>query len=169
MARRLILSKREALAQSKASLDHLAQAAGVAPHEFHTTMKPLVHRTKKPSLTPLEHDILKDCLRACRDHPSVAFARRRQSGLFRALDSERLIRVGTMGEPDIDGMLTNGRYFACETKREGENPTSDQQFRIDRINRHGGLAFVARCAEDVDKELAEVDTYNPRAHQDIYP
>jgi|SRR5882672_1446270 len=153
MTRRLILSKREALAQSKASLDFYAGLAGVAPHEFHTTMRPLVHRSRKTPLTPLERDVLRDCLTACRQHPAVAFARRRQSGLFRALDSDRLIRVGTMGEPDIDGMLVNGRYFACETKREGEKPTTDQQWRIDRINSRGGLAFVARCAEDVSAAL----------------
>lgn len=153
MTRRLILSKREALAQSKAALDFHAQAVGVAPHEFHTTMKPLVRRNKTPSDRPLERAVLRECLVACRQHANVAFARRRQSGLFRALDSERLIRVGTMGEPDIDGMLVNGRYFACETKREGEKPTTDQQWRIDRINSFGGLAFVARCAEDVNLVL----------------
>jgi hypothetical protein len=153
MNRRLTLSKREALAQSKASLDFYAGLAGVEPHEFHTTMKPIVHRSKTPSLRPLERDVLKECLAACRDHPAVAFARRRQSGLFRALDSDRLIRVGTMGEPDIDGMLVSGRYFACEAKREGGQPSTDQQWRIDRINRHGGLAFVARCAEDVGVAL----------------
>jgi len=49
--------------------------------------------------------------------------------------------------------LVNGRYFACETKREGEKPTTDQQWRIDRINSRGGLAFVARCAEDVSAAL----------------
>lgn len=153
MNRRVLLSKRESLAQSKASLDFLAQAAGVAPHEFLTKIKPYVPREKKAPRTPLEREILADCIRACRAHPFVAFARRRQSGLFRALDSDRLIRVGTVGEPDIDGMLEDGRYFACETKREGEEPTADQWFRIDRINKHGGLAFVARCAADANAAL----------------
>jgi len=147
MTRRMLPSKREALEQSKASLDFYADAAGVDRTPFTITMAPKREYKPKPRKA-LERTVLADCLKYLRSHPRVVFARRRQSGMFRALHSDALIRVGTVGEPDVDGMLRDGRYFAVEMKREGENPSPDQWARIHRINEHGGVAWVAWSIED---------------------
>ena len=155
MARRLNLSKREALAQSKAALDFHAQAAGVPPHEFLTTMKPIVHREKKPSDRPLEREVLVKVMKRLREHPMVAFAWRTQSGVFE-LANGRTVTVGVLGQPDVIGALMSGRFLGCEVKRPGEDPTSVQESRLEQIRRCGGIAFVARCADDVDTALRNI-------------
>ena len=58
--------------------------------------------------------------------------------------------VGGNGGSDLIGILRgSGRFIACEVKRPGQKPTIGQKKFIDRINRAGGLAFVATSVEDV--------------------
>jgi hypothetical protein len=113
-------------------------------------LPPKRDRVKRPvdgrPVLPYEKEILADALKALRDDPRVAFADRRQSGVFQ--DGERYIRVGTRGVLDISGMLRGGRYFELEAKRPGEKPGDDQRRRIESVQAGGGISgFFTSAAE----------------------
>lgn len=64
----------------------------------------------------------------------------------------------TPGIPDILG-IWNGRMLAIEVKTEKGRLTDKQQAKINEINRAGGLAFVARCIDDVIDALDAHDRF----------
>ncbi|MDE2022406.1 MAG: VRR-NUC domain-containing protein, partial [Patescibacteria group bacterium] len=97
---------------------------------------------------PLERDVLAAVLAALRLHPKVALAYRMNTGGMQDAHGNH-VRFGFPGSPDIHGMLKNGRALYVECKRRDTKPTPDQQAFLDRVNRHGGLAFVARSIDDV--------------------
>jgi Holliday junction resolvase len=51
------------------------------------------------------------------------------------------------GVPDILGGC-QGLFFALETKKKGNEPTTIQQWNIDEINRQGGHAIVVRSPKE---------------------
>jgi hypothetical protein len=57
------------------------------------------------------------------------------------------------GISDILGLLTGGRFLAIEVKMPKGYPTPEQKEFLARINRHGGIAFIARSIDDVKKNL----------------
>lgn len=63
---------------------------------------------------------------------------------------------GPMSQPkgvsDILGIY-QGKMLAIEVKRPGYHCTPDQKRFLSRVEEQGGIAFVARSAEDVIKEL----------------
>ena len=64
------------------------------------------------------------------------------------------IPTHTRGVSDIIGCLPKtGRFLAIEVKRPGGKPTPEQQQFIDTINAAGGLAFVARTIEEVERNI----------------
>ena len=46
-----------------------------------------------------------------------------------------------------------GRFLAIEVKTDSGKPTENQELFIERFRRAGGICFVARSADDVEKEL----------------
>ncbi len=66
----------------------------------------------------------------------------------------RLIRYGKVGSADILGVLDDGRFLAIECKAPGGRLTAPQADFIASVNARGGLAFVARSIEDVQRALA---------------
>ena len=55
---------------------------------------------------------------------------------------------------DIIGCIRKtGRFLAIEVKRPGNKGTPEQQQFIDIINQAGGLAFVARSVEEVERAI----------------
>jgi hypothetical protein len=50
-------------------------------------------------------------------------------------------------------MPKTGRFLAIEVKRPGNKASPEQQQFIDTINEAGGLAFVARSVEEVERAL----------------
>lgn len=62
------------------------------------------------------------------------------------------------GVSDIVGILPGGRFLAIEVKRPGNERgvTLEQRAFIDRINKSGGLAFVATSISDVRARLEGV-------------
>jgi hypothetical protein len=72
-----------------------------------------------------------------------------------ATTARRFVKFsGAEGLSDISMVLPGGRAGFCEVKRPGNNPTEKQQGFIDRVNRQGGVAFVARSVLDVQRALA---------------
>lgn len=68
--------------------------------------------------------------------------------VFRKSRSKYLIN----GVSDILGVY-QGRFVAIEVKTAKGRVSENQKRFIDNINKHGGLAFVARSVADVEKGL----------------
>lgn len=66
-------------------------------------------------------------------------ARRQNTGA--AMQGGRLVRYGERGDPDITGVLPDGRRLDLEVKRPGERPTPDQLDRLRRTNNAGGVGL----------------------------
>ena len=109
--------------------------------------------TQKPKR---ESTILKECLIAASRAGAVVW--RNNTGVFRALDSDRIIRAGLCpGGGDLIGLTSTGQFLGIECKRPENGRVSKlQQQWIDFINSHGGKAFVATSGDDVTRELGEV-------------
>lgn len=69
--------------------------------------------------------------------------------------TQRRVHYGRAGDPDIAGILPDGRAFGCEAKATKELPTDAQFARILEINRSGGVAFWA-------DDLATAQTIMPK-------
>lgn len=69
----------------------------------------------------------------------------------RFLKPSKLYRTGVA---DVIGCLPNGRIFAIEIKSKKGRLQDNQKIFIEEITKRGGLAFVARSIEDVEKGLA---------------
>jgi len=66
------------------------------------------------------------------------------------------VRFGPAGQSDILGLIPpHGRFLAIEVKRGGQGPTDDQLRFINRVNKAGGLAFVAYSLEDCQRRIAQ--------------
>lgn len=56
--------------------------------------------------------------------------------------------VGPDGASDLIGWTRDGKFAAIEVKKPGEYPRQDQKDFIAAVARSGGVAGVARSAED---------------------
>ena len=144
-------SRRDVLLANKAALDGLSRMAGREPEPFLTRI-PDPPKPRKPSGKRLEKHALREILAGLRSHPHVAFCLRMQSGLFE--NEDRTIRVGTVGLPDIIGMLRGGVFFGIEVKGEGGTPSVHQYAWIDRIRAAGGKAGFAWSLDDALEIIA---------------
>lgn len=105
-----------------------------------------------PSTRPLEKDVQKAILSMIRWRTDVVFYGRfnRGKAVYYGQDGKpRHIVFNTVpGFSDIHGMLTNGRAFYIECKRDGkEKPTADQLEFIEKVRAGGGIAGVAWTVE----------------------
>lgn len=57
------------------------------------------------------------------------------------------------GVSDILGIMPTGRLLAIEVKAKYGKPSPEQVLFIDKINKSGGLAFIAKSLEDVVQGL----------------
>ncbi|MBY0578448.1 MAG: VRR-NUC domain-containing protein [Burkholderiales bacterium] len=114
--------------------------------------EPIPKKTERKKNARPEAAILAAVLAALRNHPRVAWIERMNSGAIKTDD--RFIRYGFRGCSDIIGQLKGGRILAVEVKAPGGRLTPEQCDFLDLVTRHGGLAFVARSADDVLRTLA---------------
>lgn len=64
------------------------------------------------------------------------------------------------GVPDIIGMIgPEGKSFYIEIKKKSGVVSREQQEFINSVNRHGGIAFVARSVDDVIEGLGLEDRF----------
>lgn len=75
-------------------------------------------------------------------------------GIYRKSRSKYAIN----GTSDILGVY-RGRFLAIEVKtpQTKNRPSEDQRMFIERINYHGGIAFIATSVEDVQQALESLD------------
>jgi hypothetical protein len=101
-----------------------------------------------------EKQIQDTVLELLQHHPKVAWAHRMNVGATKI--GNRFIRFGAPGMADITGQLKNGRRLEIEMKRPGKHATDAQAAFISKVNKHGGLAFVAHSCIEVLEALAQV-------------
>jgi hypothetical protein len=124
-----------------------------------------VGRGRKAKRRATEAQILKavlSCLSVC---PHVARAWRQNQGGMKGtytrksdgVTKSRFVRfAGVDGISDVIGYMRDGRFLAVECKREGEHPTETQRQFLDGVIAAGGVAIVARSADDVMRGIAAV-------------
>ena len=96
---------------------------------------------------------LVEVLKALRAHPAVSWAERQNTGTARI--EGRFIRFGWPGCSDVLGMLRDGRFLAVEVKAPAGRLRPEQALFLERINKAGGLGFVARDCRDVSDALKQ--------------
>ena len=111
-----------------------------------TPEQPVARVNRRP-----EAAALAEVLKALRAHPAVAWCERQNSGAVRV--GGRFVRFGWPGCPDVLGQLKDGRLLGVEVKAAKGRTSPEQAAFLARINRAGGLAFVARDLRDVAHEL----------------
>ncbi len=99
-----------------------------------------------------ESAVLDAVLKALRLHRKVAWVQRINSGMLKDATG-RPVRFGFVGCADVIGQTVTGRFLAVEAKRVGRYPTPDQAAFLERVVRHGGVAFVARSVDDVMRAM----------------
>jgi hypothetical protein len=113
-----------------------------------------------------EPDLLEDVqavLAALRAHPRVQWVERMNVGSFAVEHRDRLgqvrrgyVRCGFEGLSDVIGQLRGGLFLAVEAKRrKGGKVSPDQREFLARVAEAGGVAFIARSAADVVRNLGE--------------
>ena len=134
--------------KADAATDPLPRAIAV---DGPTLPKAARNAASKPPNRPLEAAVLKAVIRTLALHPRVSWAHRMNVGAFR--DGNRYVRVGFVGCSDLLGQTTDGRFLAVEVKRPGGRPTTEQIEFLGRVQRAGGVAFVAWSVDDVARGL----------------
>jgi hypothetical protein len=108
---------------------------------------------------PLERDVLSAVMQILGAHPKVAWVRRVNSGMAMLPGRggrPQPVRFGFPGCSDVMGQLKDGRLLCVEVKRPGGQPTELQVEFLSLVQRHHGIAFVARGVTDVLKALEAV-------------
>jgi hypothetical protein len=111
-------------------------------------------RPKKPESS--EKQIQSAILKFLSVSPSVAWARRMNSGRFAVSDGygKRVVQAGFVGLSDIVGQLRDGRFLAVEVKRKGGKVTDAQQAFIDTVCKNGGVGVIAFSVDDVSNAIS---------------
>lgn len=94
-----------------------------------------------------------EVLKALKAHSAVSWCERMNSGVARI--GARFVRFGFKGCPDVLGQLHDGRLLGVEVKGPTGKLRPEQTVFLDRINRAGGVAFVARNCRDVFAALGQ--------------
>lgn len=67
----------------------------------------------------------------------------------------RVSKLYRLGVADIIGILPDSRLFAIEVKTRRGKLAEHQKMFLDEISSRGGVSFVARSLEDVERGLAK--------------
>src|SRR5258708_21064013 len=128
------------------------------PQVMYAPEKPKrIKRARDADGPPLERDVLKAVWKLLAHHPKVAWITRINSGTLMAdfvTDGVHPLRMNyKRGISDLIGQMKDGRFLACEVKREGAQLMDHQRNFLNEVRQHGGVAFVARNVQDVEEAL----------------
>lgn len=146
------ISFREQLERNQKALDQHAELSGKPRIVIEMPPPPVKRIPAQPSCRPLEKDVQNAILHAIRWRTDVVFYGRFNRGTavyYSADGNPRHVIFNTVpGFSDIHGMLTNGRAFYIEVKRDSkEKPTPAQLEFIAKVKAGGGIAGVAWTVE----------------------
>lgn len=159
-------SRRDTLLANRAQLEGLAALTGRPAPEFLTRI-PEKRGPRNQSGLPLERDVDDDIQRWARGQAGLVLWRNTRGEVLLPNGGRLRYGVGPNGASDRIGYktitVTPGMvgkriavFAAVEVKRPGADPTGDQVLFIDRIRAAGGIAGVARSAEDAEGIVAQL-------------
>ena len=74
----------------------------------------------------------------------------RNVGIFKQDTGKYIpLAAGEKGISDILGCTTQGKFLAVEVKMPGKKPSPEQIEFLDKVNKCGGIGFVAYSLDDV--------------------
>lgn len=97
-----------------------------------------------------EGEVVKAILAKYQNHPAVRLWRV-NTGAARI--GSRFIRFGLRGQADIQGVIAGGRALFIECKTNTGRLRPEQVAFGKMVTSMGALFIVARCIEDVDREI----------------
>lgn len=152
------ITLREQMGRNQKALDMHATLSERPRLILDTAPEPVKRAPRQPSERPLENDVKKLILSMLRWRKDVVFFGRFNCGsaVYYGQDGKpRHVIFNTVpGFTDIHGMLTNGRAFYIEVKRDSkEKPTADQIEFGEKIAAGGGLHCVAWTVEQAQDLL----------------
>lgn len=112
----------------------------------------------------LEADVQRAVVQLLKRHPAIAWVQRMNSRVVDVVDKKSKTGMRPMfmtfkGCPDVWAMLKgSGRLVVIECKSSTGRLTDEQAAFLSLVNQFGGLAFVARSADDVLKHLPLKDS-----------
>lgn len=71
-------------------------------------------------------------------------------------EKQFITRLAPRGTSDIIGFLNDGRFLGIEVKKPGGKVSDDQDIFLNKINRAGGVGFVAYSIDDVIRKFADL-------------
>lgn len=105
------------------------------------------------------------------DGKRMCAAWRMQSGVFQGIHGGPPSRIGFNGVSDIIGWVhiaDKAVFLAVEVKSARGRPTPEQAHFLETVNAAGGIAFVARSAEEACSEvLVRCKLLDPRPSSDL--
>jgi hypothetical protein len=116
------------------------------------------NRAAVPSVP--ERAVLAAVLVALRLHKKVAWVERMNSGKFKLPGKDgkgQWVRFGFVGMADVTGQLKaeyGGKRLEVECKREGENPTPEQEAFLANVCAAGGIGLVVHSIDELMRGLA---------------
>ena len=153
------VSLRDTIDANRATLAGYAALAGKPAPDFGPN--PIKKRAPAvPSGIKPERDVSAEIVEVLKTHLSVAWFARFNSGQMVSTDGDATRhtafyklympgeKVKSRGLSDFGGMLTDGRMFAIEAKREGKDATTDQAVFLSAVASAGGISGVCRSGED---------------------
>ena len=101
-----------------------------------------------------ETDIQAKILSALKSHPSVHYLFRQNVAKIRRHGA--MYSFGEVGQSDLLGELSDGRFLAVEIKIPGKKRTINQIAFQEHILAGGGEAFVATSKEEALQKINEI-------------
>ena len=97
----------------------------------------------------IRHDILVELSK------HGAFAWNAPTGVARPLGSERVVRYGLPGQPDVMAILPGGLFLGVEVKTKTGRQSREQRVWQCQCERMGGLYWIVRSVDELNKKLGE--------------
>lgn len=85
------------------------------------------------------------------------FVWRQNTGAYKPEGSNRFIRYGTPGCPDIVGLTPSGRFLGVECKVGLAKQTPHQVTFQNHIERHNGIYILARSIDDLEARKHDLE------------
>lgn len=108
----------------------------------------------KPKMS--ESQLVNLCIRWLLAHG--CFVQRNNTGAYKPEGTNRFIRFGKMGSPDITGLTANGRWIGVECKVGYNKLSPHQEAYKARIEEKKGIYIVARSLDDLELHKNEIKT-----------
>lgn len=107
-------------------------------------------RKAKPSV-PCENTVKSQCMQYLWTNGCFVWVN--NTGAYKPEKSNRYIRYGKKGSPDIIGVTPSGKFIGVECKRQGEKAKDHQLEFGEKITANNGIYIVAHSMDELADAL----------------